>query len=596
MILKTGIRRQVYHKNLLHETLELVQQIQDELIELPYSYTAPRIRHLVRSIHTIQSGAVQVDLTDIQTLIQHLEKISELLDPKNIETEMLLQAYECLRLSLLDPSVTELYDTSSALATTEAVYTSSEKRPTHELQALGHLSTFAEENTSRILLTEVAQELENLDMVLVRTNGHELVQELITEAQVFLTFGELLGISGFVAIARTILATLETTPQAAYSIGQLALAGLRSTYEAILKTDFSLDATNQFPTTKVLTTKDKELLSIAPTRKISHQNYLSSPTTLVKSHKSASPIKLKTSQLFVWSAGNTIFILETDSVEDILIPEGDEMVSSRGQKFLHWREQMLPVYQVSQLLKEITPQQELRSREPLTGISPSDNNSEPMFILCQNQTTFALKPDIEYLITQPEIVIQPFGNENRLPSYLYGYTIWKERPIQVIDVVAFLADVNHTLNSQQMAHALFDDTAGSRNKTTQTATVKKPTVLVVDDSKTVRQIISLALEEAGYQILQAQDGQEALTQLRQNPKIGLVICDVEMPNLNGFEFLTHRLKDPMLTKIPVVMLSTCNTSQHRQLAMQLGASNYFTKPYIKQEFITALQEILGQNR
>ena len=118
------------------------------------------------------------------------------------------------------------------------------------------------------------------------------------------------------------------------------------------------------------------------------------------------------------------------------------------------------------------------------------------------------------------------------------------------------------------------------------------TVLVVDDSITVRQTLALTLQKADYRVLQARDGREAINQLQQNSNIDLVICDVEMPNMNGFEFLSHRRQDPQLSQAPVVMLTSRSSDKHRQLAMHLGAKNYFTKPYIEQEFLTAIKNII----
>ena len=67
-----------------------------------------------------------------------------------------------------------------------------------------------------------------------------------------------------------------------------------------------------------------------------------------------------------------------------------------------------------------------------------------------------------------------------------------------------------------------------------------------------------------------------------------MICDIEMPNMNGFEFLTQRRQDPELAQIPTVMLTSRSNDKHRWLAMQLGAVDYFTKPYLEQEFLTAI--------
>jgi chemotaxis family two-component system sensor histidine kinase/response regulator PixL len=77
--------------------------------------------------------------------------------------------------------------------------------------------------------------------------------------------------------------------------------------------------------------------------------------------------------------------------------------------------------------------------------------------------------------------------------------------------------------------------------------------------------------------------------------VELVICDIEMPNMNGFEFLSYRRQDPELSKVPVVMLTSRSNDKHRWLAMQLGATAYFTKPYLEQDFLAAIKQIIGQS-
>lgn len=92
--------------------------------------------------------------------------------------------------------------------------------------------------------------------------------------------------------------------------------------------------------------------------------------------------------------------------------------------------------------------------------------------------------------------------------------------------------------------------------------------------------------------MQARDGREALDQLQQRTSIRLVVCDIEMPNMNGFEFLNHRRQDPQLSRIPVVVLTSRSNEKHRWLAMQLGATAYFTKPYLEQEFLQAIDSLI----
>jgi CheY-like chemotaxis protein len=115
-------------------------------------------------------------------------------------------------------------------------------------------------------------------------------------------------------------------------------------------------------------------------------------------------------------------------------------------------------------------------------------------------------------------------------------------------------------------------------------------ILVIDDSATVRQTLALTLKKAGYQVLQAQDGLDAIAQLQQHPGIHLITCDLEMPKLNGFEFLMRYGKEFSAT-VPVTMLTSRSSEKHRQLALQLGASAYLTKPYTEHELISTLTDL-----
>ncbi len=304
----------------------------------------------------------------------------------------------------------------------------------------------------------------------------------------------------------------------------------------------------------------------------------------VYQHTAIQNLTIKTPRSLVWVANSTVFIQNSDCVEEILIPETDQIIYSKRQQFFHWREQIIPVYQVSELVSYTNPLLEVFPRKALAVLSSADL-FELMLVLNQGQQTIALKTDIEHLIANTELVIEPFGIEKTLPSYVYGYTVWKDLPLSVIDVMTLL---DQTIDQSHIISRGF-----SHNSLTPAiARTTEPVVLVVDDSKTIQQIISLTLKRAGYQVLQANNGQEAIAQLLQNPSIHLVICDIEMPHMNGFEFLGHRLQDSLLAKVPVIMLSSCSSNKYRRLAMQLGATSYLTKPYVQQEFLAILKMVL----
>ena len=105
----------------------------------------------------------------------------------------------------------------------------------------------------------------------------------------------------------------------------------------------------------------------------------------------------------------------------------------------------------------------------------------------------------------------------------------------------------------------------------------------------------MSLEKISNRVLRAENGLKALEQLHQSKDISLVVCDLEMPYMNGLQFLKAVHQHPDFSKIPVVMLTSRDSDKHRQLAMQLGATAYLTKPHNEQELFQAIDDILNQH-
>lgn len=119
------------------------------------------------------------------------------------------------------------------------------------------------------------------------------------------------------------------------------------------------------------------------------------------------------------------------------------------------------------------------------------------------------------------------------------------------------------------------------------------TVLIVDDSINIRRFLALTLEKGGFRVEQAKDGLDALDKLQRGISVQAVICDIEMPRLDGFGFLAKSKALPAFEQIPVVMLTSRSGEKHRQLAMNLGASAYFSKPYNEQELLQTIEQIIN---
>ena len=118
-------------------------------------------------------------------------------------------------------------------------------------------------------------------------------------------------------------------------------------------------------------------------------------------------------------------------------------------------------------------------------------------------------------------------------------------------------------------------------------------ILVVDDSLTVRQQVSRALTQAGFLVLEAVDGQDAIEKVTVTQDISLVVCDINMPRMSGLEFLEQLQKQPMAVAIPVVMLTTEGHPELVQQAKKLGARGWIVKPFKPELLVAAVRKLAG---
>jgi two-component system, chemotaxis family, chemotaxis protein CheY len=116
-------------------------------------------------------------------------------------------------------------------------------------------------------------------------------------------------------------------------------------------------------------------------------------------------------------------------------------------------------------------------------------------------------------------------------------------------------------------------------------------ILVVDDSMMVRQQVGRALAQAGFEVLEAKDGVDAVEKLGTAKDVALVVCDVNMPRMDGLEFLAVAAADPTLARIPVVMLTTEGQADRIQRAKALGAKAWLLKPFKAELMVAAVKKI-----
>jgi chemosensory pili system protein ChpA (sensor histidine kinase/response regulator) len=122
-----------------------------------------------------------------------------------------------------------------------------------------------------------------------------------------------------------------------------------------------------------------------------------------------------------------------------------------------------------------------------------------------------------------------------------------------------------------------------------------PLIMVVDDSLTVRKITSRILGRAGYQVMTATDGVDALEKMQESMP-DVMILDIEMPRMDGFALVRELRRVPETENLPIIMITSRTANKHREYAMQLGVNTYLGKPYQEDELLQKIADFVAVHK
>lgn len=118
------------------------------------------------------------------------------------------------------------------------------------------------------------------------------------------------------------------------------------------------------------------------------------------------------------------------------------------------------------------------------------------------------------------------------------------------------------------------------------------TILIVDDSSSLRTVVKIALTRAGYDVIEAGDGRDGLAQLDKAGKVHLIVSDVNMPNMDGITFVTHVKAHPRHRFTPVVMLTTEGQDSKKEQGRAAGAKAWIVKPFNPPQLLDAVSKLI----
>ncbi|MGB7520043.1 MAG: response regulator, partial [Spirulinaceae cyanobacterium] len=294
------------------------------------------------------------------------------------------------------------------------------------------------------------------------------------------------------------------------------------------------------------------------------------------------PLNLSISPALCCRVENTSIAFPMDGVEDVIDVSASQIqTNAQGETCIHWRDNLLPFKPITELLSY---NRRLGRRKMYRGKRQDELNS----ILVLRSAGNFIAVEVDQVLEEQEIVIKQLTGPVPKPLGIAGATVLGDGRVMPIADVLELMDLFHGRSNSGGTWQENNVPAKSTPEISQS----EPMVLIVDDSITVRELLSITFNKAGYRVEQARDGQEAWEKLRSGLPCNIVFCDIEMPRMNGLELLGRLQKDEQLKNLPIAMLTSRGAARHKEAAAELGANGYFTKPYLEENLLDGAQRMM----
>ena len=288
------------------------------------------------------------------------------------------------------------------------------------------------------------------------------------------------------------------------------------------------------------------------------------------------PFTLSILRVAIVEQAGIIFAIPASSIQELIPVRPEQIKTTEDTKNILWNQREIPLVEIERALVYH------RCDRTVNLISnPAINKT--MAIVVEDENSFTAI-QISHFYHEQESTIRAIDSPIPLPPGVISSVVFGDG--KVIPLIDPQLLIEECLNNQASNYQFEQNSTENQNRSAT------KTILIVDDSINVRRYLSLTLEKAGYRVEQAKDGQEAVDKLLSGLSVQLVICDIEMPLLNGYGLLEEIKERAEFADLPIAMLTSRSIEKHRKLAMNLGAAAYFAKPYNEQELLAKLAELL----
>jgi len=285
------------------------------------------------------------------------------------------------------------------------------------------------------------------------------------------------------------------------------------------------------------------------------------------------PLTLAVTQVVLLAAGGRTYALPSTLVEQVLQMKESALREARGKGCVALQGHESPLHYLPTMLG-------------LAGQPPAQR-SAPVLMLRSGNERVALQ--VDEVVGNREVVVKNIGQQlARMPGISGATVLGSGEIVLILNPVAL---AQHLASRPDLAAP-----AGDAEQAAPAALAAVgSTIMVVDDSLTVRRVSQRLLEREGYRVLLAKDGQDALEQMQES-RPDLMLVDIEMPRMDGFDLTRNVRGDERTRDIPIIMITSRSADKHRNYAMQLGVNAYFGKPFQEPVLLGAIEGLLADQR
>ena len=310
------------------------------------------------------------------------------------------------------------------------------------------------------------------------------------------------------------------------------------------------------------------------------------------------PLTLAVTQVVIFSTGSNTYAVPSALVEQVQHLKATALASAYNDGTVLWQDQYVPLHYLSALLGE-------------HQVTPITQQYSPIILLRSGNDRVAIHVDA--IIGNREVVVKNIGPQLSRMIGIVGATVLGSgdivlilnpvpvalrlaqqlrSPLKVKSNESNMAEISQYVNEElvnpgQVIGAVASIVAPNQPAVPVQGLRTQKIVMVVDDSLTVRRVTQRLLSREGYQVVLAKDGIDALQQLQAvTPDVMLV--DIEMPHMDGFDLTRNIRNDDRTRHIPIIMITSRTAAKHRTYAMELGVNEYLGKPFQEDALLAAI--------